>query len=164
LHRLPKPLSPSLSTPYSSCTYYSTTESLLSREPPFTLNRQKLDTTTFYINSAWLSSTLSPSHKLSTMSDGPPPAYEDATQSKKAQFSRPANYASYSHLAVPRNGIPPLHRRSMEDEGRPLPPGWIRQYDAKESHQFFVDTNTTPPRSIWHHPYDDDQYLSTLSS
>lgn len=52
----------------------------------------------------------------------------------------------------------------MEDEARALPPGWIRQYDHKEHHQFFVDTRANPPRSIWHHPYDDDQYLSTLSS
>jgi len=51
----------------------------------------------------------------------------------------------------------------MEDELRPLPKGWIRQYDAKEAHQFFVDTNAKPPRSIWVHPYDDEQYLSTLS-
>jgi hypothetical protein len=52
----------------------------------------------------------------------------------------------------------------MEDEARPLPPGWLRQYDANESHQFFVDTNADPPRSIWHHPHDDEQYLSTISS
>lgn len=98
------------------------------------------------------------------MSDAPPPAYEDAIQSKKSDSSRPTTYASSSYLDVPRNGIPTLHRRSMEDEGRPLPPGWVRQYDAKEGHQYFVDTNANPPRSIWHHPYDDEQYLSTLSS
>ncbi len=98
------------------------------------------------------------------MSDAPPPAYEDATQSKKADFGRPTTYGSSSHLDVPRNGIPTLHRRSMEDEGRPLPPGWVRQYDAKESHQYFVDTNVSPARAIWHHPCDDEQYLSTLSS
>ena len=50
----------------------------------------------------------------------------------------------------------------MEDEGRDLPYGWIRQYDAQDHHQFFVDTNVEPPRSIWHHPYDDEQYLSSL--
>ena len=50
----------------------------------------------------------------------------------------------------------------MEDEGRPLPAGWSRQYDHTQHHQFFVDTNTDPPRSIWHHPYDDDEYLATL--
>lgn len=52
----------------------------------------------------------------------------------------------------------------MEDEGRPLPNGWIRQFDSKTTHQFFVDTNATPPRSIWHHPYDDDKYLRSLDS
>lgn len=100
------------------------------------------------------------------MSDAPPPAYEDATQSKQSSTGRPTTHSSSysSHLDVPRNGIPTLHRRSMEDEGRPLPLGWIRQFDAKESHQYFVDTNVTPARSIWHHPYDDDQYLSTLTS
>ncbi|ERF70944.1 hypothetical protein EPUS_06729 [Endocarpon pusillum Z07020] len=99
------------------------------------------------------------------MSDAPPPAYEDAANTKKPETSsRPTHYSHSSHLDVPRNGIPALHRRSMEDEARPLPPGWVRQYDAKEGHQFFVDTNANPPRSIWHHPYDDEQYLSTLTS
>jgi hypothetical protein len=98
------------------------------------------------------------------MADAPPPSYEDVTQSKRTDSNRPHTYASSSHLDVPRNGIPTLHRRSMEDEGRPLPPGWIRQYDANESHQYFVDTNANPTRSIWQHPYDDEQYLSTLST
>ena len=52
----------------------------------------------------------------------------------------------------------------MEDEHRPQPSGWVRQFDDREQHQFFVDTKANPPRSIWHHPYDDEQYLSTLSS
>lgn len=45
-----------------------------------------------------------------------------------------------------KNGIPPQSRRSMEDENRELPPGWIRQYDPQEHHQFFVDTTANPPR------------------
>ena len=52
----------------------------------------------------------------------------------------------------------------MEDERRPLPDGWVRQYDSQNDHQFFVDTRSKTPRSIWHHPYDDDEYLSTLPS
>ena len=52
----------------------------------------------------------------------------------------------------------------MEDEARPLPSGWIRQWDSKERHHFYVDTAANPPRSIWHHPYDDDDYLRGLSS
>lgn len=51
----------------------------------------------------------------------------------------------------------------MEDELRELPPGWVRSFDPESSHQFFVDTRADPPRSIWVHPYDDEQYLSTLS-
>jgi hypothetical protein len=62
-----------------------------------------------------------------------------------------------------QNGIPPSSRRSMEDEHRSLPAGWVRQFDAKSEHQFFVDTNQTPPRSIWHHPYDDEVYLRSVS-
>ncbi|EON62716.1 hypothetical protein W97_01940 [Coniosporium apollinis CBS 100218] len=84
---------------------------------------------------------------MTTPTDAPP-SYDTVADSSKA-------YAT-------RNGIPPEHRRSMEDEARPLPPGWIRQFDSKTNHQFFVDTKTDPPRSIWHHPYDDDEYLATL--
>lgn len=52
----------------------------------------------------------------------------------------------------------------MEDEHRPLPEGWVRQWDDKEQHQFFVDTKANPPRSIWHHPHDDETYLNSLTS
>ncbi|KAK3296630.1 uncharacterized protein B0H64DRAFT_456014 [Chaetomium fimeti] len=61
-----------------------------------------------------------------------------------------------------RNGIPLPARRSMEDELRPLPAGWVREFDPDTQHQFFVDTMASPPRSIWHHPYDDDTYLDSL--
>lgn len=50
----------------------------------------------------------------------------------------------------------------MEDEMRPLPEGWVRSFDPKTNHQFFVDTSKEPPRSIWHHPYDDDEYMGSL--
>lgn len=51
----------------------------------------------------------------------------------------------------------------MEDEQRPLPEGWVRTFDPKTNHQFFVDTTKEPPRSMWHHPYDDEDYLNTLT-
>ncbi|KAF1963382.1 hypothetical protein CC80DRAFT_541318 [Byssothecium circinans] len=93
-----------------------------------------------------------------------PPSYETATGSsstptpgiQRVSTDGPASRTS-------RNGIPPEHRRSMEDETRPLPEGWVRQFDPIEHHQFFVDTRADPPRSIWTHPYDDPEYLSTLS-
>ncbi|PBP19984.1 hypothetical protein BUE80_DR009215 [Diplocarpon rosae] len=94
---------------------------------------------------------------MATPSEPPPPYSASSAPQTQATSS--------SHLRVPnpRNGIPPLSRRSMEDEARELPHGWTRQYDQSSHHQFFVDTLAHPPRSIWHHPYDDDVYLSSLT-
>lgn len=105
-----------------------------------------------------------------------PPSYQDATGSSSS--SRPAATsknpssatAGKSHLSVPGgedhddDGIPSSYRRSMEDENRPLPKGWVRSFDPTNHHQFFVDTTKDPPRSVWVHPYDDEEYLSSLSS
>jgi hypothetical protein len=41
----------------------------------------------------------------------------------------------------------------------PLPYGWIQQIDSKTGHVFYIDTKANPPRSIWTHPYEDEQYL-----
>lgn len=102
-----------------------------------------------------------------------PPSYQQATGSSTASgaassSTRPAAQSASSTLKVPgqddeKNGIPMSARRSMEDEGRPLPKGWVRTFDPASKHQFFVDTTKDPPRSIWMHPYDDEEYLSTLS-
>ncbi|KAH8120207.1 hypothetical protein DFH11DRAFT_1558898 [Phellopilus nigrolimitatus] len=46
----------------------------------------------------------------------------------------------------------------MSDD-RPLPYGWIKEHDANYQQPYYVDTKATPPRSIWVHPYDDEQYL-----
>jgi hypothetical protein len=55
-----------------------------------------------------------------------PPSYEVATNTTGGSTaSRPIQS---THLEVPElNGIPANHRKSMEDELRPLPEGWIRQ-------------------------------------
>lgn len=87
-----------------------------------------------------------------------PPSYDAAVSKNNSSEVDP------THLHVARNGIPPLSRRSMEDEARELPEGWVRQFDDKEHHQFFVDTTVDPPRSIWSHPYDDETYMKSLSS
>ena len=93
-----------------------------------------------------------------TIPDEAPPSYDAATSSNTTTHPSP------SHLSPHQNqhGIPPEYRRSMEDEGRPLPSGWLRQFDSEHHHQFFVDTNRDPPRSIWQHPYDDEEYLNSL--
>jgi len=78
-----------------------------------------------------------------------PPSYSSVID----HASGPSHTDSTGHLQpqpVARNGIPPQARRSMEDEHRELPPGWIRRYDEGSQHQFFVDTEAKPPRSIWH--------------
>lgn len=102
-----------------------------------------------------------------------PPSYAQATGNNASSASAASSSQpgpSTGRLAVPggsasaQNGISPERRRSMEDEARPLPKGWLRTYDPETSHQFFVDTSKDPPRAIWHHPYDDQEYLSTLST
>jgi hypothetical protein len=101
----------------------------------------------------------------------PPPPYSQTagnTSASQSASSSSRPQQDSSHLQVPghhkvRNGIPPSARRSMEDEARSLPAGWVRQFDASSRHQFFVDTRANPPRAIWHHPYDDEQYLNSLS-
>ncbi|KAG1749854.1 uncharacterized protein EDB91DRAFT_1109992 [Suillus paluster] len=42
----------------------------------------------------------------------------------------------------------------------PLPEGWIQEYDPQQKHPFWVDTKAKPPRAIWVHPYEDEQFLS----
>ncbi|KAK4167909.1 hypothetical protein QBC43DRAFT_285222 [Cladorrhinum sp. PSN259] len=89
----------------------------------------------------------------STHSHTPLPSYAEALN---AATDKPC-------AQTPRNGIPLQARRSMEDELRPVPTGWVREFDPQSQHQFFVDTNSSPPRAIWHHPYDDEEYLASLS-
>ncbi|CAI6335189.1 unnamed protein product [Periconia digitata] len=93
-----------------------------------------------------------------------PPSYESAIGSSSAPqqgIRRVPTDGPGARRA--RNGISPEARRSMEDLARPLPDGWVRSFDPEEQHQFFVDTKADPPRSIWTHPYDDEEYLSSLS-
>lgn len=91
----------------------------------------------------------------------PPPAY--SSQPNASNSLRP-NASNSLRVPSSRNDIPFDRRRSMEDETRALPQGWVRTFDPESGHQFFVDTTQDPPRSIWTHPYDDEQYLSSLPS
>jgi len=88
----------------------------------------------------------------------PPPSYDEVVSGPSASGS--------NTLQVPPetgNRDSPLTRRPTEDETRELPPGWMRLYDSKEKHHYFVDTTTNPPRSTWNHPYEDEEYLNSLS-
>ncbi|KIO26810.1 hypothetical protein M407DRAFT_243553 [Tulasnella calospora MUT 4182] len=41
-----------------------------------------------------------------------------------------------------------------EEDLRPLPSGWIRQWDSRTENYFYVDTTANPPLSVWEHPED----------
>ncbi|UZJ53154.1 hypothetical protein CBS101457_002474 [Exobasidium rhododendri] len=85
------------------------------------------------------------------MQSDAPPSYSksEGTSQKKVP-------SSTAHDTT--NGIPDQERRSMEDLTRPLPEGWIRQFDSKSHHHFYVNTRETPPRSIWQHPSDENPF------
>ncbi|KAI0932028.1 hypothetical protein AcV5_004629 [Taiwanofungus camphoratus] len=40
-----------------------------------------------------------------------------------------------------------------------LPDGWVQEYDQRTQHPFWVDTKAKPPRAIWVHPFEDEQFL-----
>ncbi|TIB95741.1 hypothetical protein E3Q18_03511 [Wallemia mellicola] len=46
----------------------------------------------------------------------------------------------------------------MNDDNRPLPQGWIKDFDPQYNRPFYVNTNVEPPVSIWVHPLDDPSY------
>jgi len=41
---------------------------------------------------------------------------------------------------------------NVNPDGRPLPPGWISDYDSNYNAWFYVDTNAQTPVSTWVHP------------
>ncbi|KII95984.1 hypothetical protein PLICRDRAFT_170573 [Plicaturopsis crispa FD-325 SS-3] len=47
---------------------------------------------------------------------------------------------------------PPPYGQPVNPDSRPLPPGWIQQYDSNYKAWFYVNTAENPPRSIWVHP------------
>lgn len=91
----------------------------------------------------------------STNPNEPPPAYDHV-----AGRSSTSNHAAgtSANLSVPEENDVQAARKSMEDMVRPLPKGWIRQWDPASHHNFFVDTLANSPRSIWCHPHDDPEY------
>ncbi|SAM85173.1 uncharacterized protein UBRO_07736 [Ustilago bromivora] len=93
-----------------------------------------------------------------------PPSYDQVSGGSRPGVSSTtsntvggASSSTGTHLGVPHEDAASA-RKSMEDMLRPLPKGWIRQYDPSTHHNFFVDTLANPPRSIWTHPYDDEQF------
>ncbi|KLO17071.1 hypothetical protein SCHPADRAFT_188013 [Schizopora paradoxa] len=75
--------------------------------------------------------------------------------------------------------LPSMSGAPPDDDTRPLPYGWVKQWNSDYAQHFYVrfaevgvakrymrtdcnhqvDTKADPPRSIWVHPLDDEQYL-----
>ncbi|KAJ7104447.1 hypothetical protein B0H15DRAFT_810060 [Mycena belliarum] len=53
---------------------------------------------------------------------------------------------------LPQYTVDDDRRRSLADAAAPLPAGWFCHLDPHSNHHFYVDMNSTPPRSVWHHP------------
>ncbi|PWN35828.1 uncharacterized protein FA14DRAFT_47635 [Meira miltonrushii] len=45
--------------------------------------------------------------------------------------------------------------QDSKGDDRPLPEGWVKQWDSNYNRHFYVDTRANPPRSIWVHPSDE---------
>ncbi|VBB76547.1 Putative protein of unknown function [Podospora comata] len=114
--------------------------------------------------------SVSPSRSSSTKVErGSPPAIHSEALQSSLSGNNETNSTSSGTISTTtalqhKDAIPMQARRSMEDELRPVPSGWVREFDPDTHHQFFVDTNYNPnPRSIWHHPHDDSEFLSSLN-
>ncbi|CAE6478161.1 unnamed protein product, partial [Rhizoctonia solani] len=68
------------------------------------------------------------------------------------------NSSANADLPPPYDFTDEDDQHSMEDESRPLPKGWVRDYDHANKHHFYVDTTANPLRSIWVHPFEDEQF------
>ncbi|KZT61931.1 hypothetical protein CALCODRAFT_303190 [Calocera cornea HHB12733] len=97
--------------------------------------------------------------------DGPPDynyAMHQHGEQDGGPGGRPAGGQGQTLQPSSAGNIEGQGRASMEDEMRELPDGWIREWDPKQKHHFYVDTKANPPRSIWVHPYDDPEYISSI--
>jgi len=94
----------------------------------------------------------------------PPPSYDSATgpsTSTPAATQQQPPQQAQQHAQQPSEGNQ-QQERDIENEDRPLPPGWVPQFNAQYDRFFFVDTFAKPPKSIWTHPLDDQDWLSTV--
>ncbi|CAO1628487.1 unnamed protein product [Parajaminaea phylloscopi] len=83
-----------------------------------------------------------------------PRASSDSTAKKPPTDNPPPSYdASTGQSASSPSGT--TSHRGTDGDDRTLPSGWVKQWDAAHQHFFWVDTQSSPPRSIWTHPLDD---------
>ncbi|KAG8899393.1 hypothetical protein FRC00_001486 [Tulasnella sp. 408] len=61
----------------------------------------------------------------------------------------------------PFNDVKAAPGSMPEQDNRPLPEGWTRQWDPNYKRYFFIDTKANPPRSTWDYPVNDVQPFKT---
>ncbi|KAG8927531.1 hypothetical protein FRC00_002061 [Tulasnella sp. 408] len=61
----------------------------------------------------------------------------------------------------PFNDVKAAPGSMPEQDNRPLPEGWTRQWDPNYKRYFFIDTKANPPRSTWDYPLNDVQTFKT---
>jgi len=109
-----------------------------------------------------------------TPSDAPP-AYDKVVGNAPSSSSASGNAAGAAGPAAsstststgaghtPHRQSSLNEERDIEQEDRPLPPGWIPQFSEEHERFYFVDTkDPNGPRSIWWHPLDDPTWLSKV--
>ena len=97
---------------------------------------------------------------------GAPPTYETATGGKPV-YGEPLGMtrsndssSTIDTLDLSNSGLDRETLQDLDDEQRDLPEGWVRCFDPKQQHHFYVEEATK--RAIWVHPYDDPEFLQSL--
>ncbi|KAJ7126244.1 hypothetical protein C8R44DRAFT_781435 [Mycena epipterygia] len=81
----------------------------------------------------------------------------DSKSSQSPTTSGPSLRRTASIDTLPQySSADETRRRSLEDAAAPLPEGWFCHLDPHSNHHFYVDMNSTPPRSVWQHPRHSD--------
>ncbi|CCA66974.1 hypothetical protein PIIN_00811 [Serendipita indica DSM 11827] len=92
-----------------------------------------------------------------TKSDGPSSWEHPADKPGAASPPVPDHGASTAgtggHVAAPGSTTGPATPAGSENpDKRPLPPGWITQFDKNYNTWYYVNTAEHPPRTVWEHP------------
>ncbi|CAE7219158.1 unnamed protein product [Rhizoctonia solani] len=96
-----------------------------------------------------------PSARTSGASHAPPSSRPGPPSSPGAHApSQVTNPAPHITHPSPR---PVSHMTGQNPDTRPLPPGFITQFDNNYNAWFYVNTNANPPTPQWTHPADDQK-------
>ncbi|KAG8977624.1 MutS protein msh4 [Tulasnella sp. 425] len=101
--------------------------------------------------------------ELARLADLPPDVLTEARRVAERLSEMEAERREASPPPDPNHSIPSNHppfatscasmsNAARNPDSRPLPPGWITQYDKNYDAWFYVNTAATPPVTTWEHP------------